>query len=57
MAVTQKNRKIQVFTASLAEDTLLFYQMLGREGLSEPFEYRLELVSEDRAIDPDNITG
>jgi type VI secretion system secreted protein VgrG len=57
MAVTQKNRKIQVFTASLAEDTLLFYQMLGREGLSEPFEYRLELVSEDRAIDPDNLLG
>ncbi|WP_020160577.1 type VI secretion system Vgr family protein [Methylobacter marinus] len=56
MAVTQKNRKIQVSTP-LAEDTLLFYQMYGREGLSEPFEYRLELVSEDRAIDPQKILG
>ncbi|MBF6649056.1 type VI secretion system Vgr family protein [Methylobacter sp. BlB1] len=56
MAVTQKNRKIQVFT-SLGEDTLLFYQMHGREGLSEPFEYRVDLVSEDRAIDPKKILG
>ena len=56
MAVTQKNRKIQVFT-SLGEDTLLFYQMHGREGLSEPFEYSVELVSEDRAIDPEKLLG
>lgn len=56
MEVTQKNRKIQVFT-SLPEDVLLFYQMYGREGLSEPFEYNLELVSEDRAIDPEKILG
>jgi type VI secretion system secreted protein VgrG len=56
MAVTQKNRKIQVIT-SLGEDALLFYRMHGREGLSEPFEYRVELVSEDRAIDPQKILG
>jgi type VI secretion system secreted protein VgrG len=56
MVGTQKNRKIQVFT-SLAEDTLLFYRMHGREGLSEPFEYSVELVSEQRSIDPEKLLG
>lgn len=56
MAVTQKNRKIQVFTP-LADDALLFYQMHGREGLSEPFEYSLDLISEDQSIDPDKLLG
>lgn len=56
MAVTQKNRKIQVFTP-LADDALLFYQMHGREGLSEPFEYSLDLISENQSIDPDKLLG
>ncbi|MGZ5000906.1 MAG: type VI secretion system Vgr family protein [Methylomonas sp.] len=56
MAVTQKNRKIQVFTP-LADDALLFYQMQGRECLSEPFEYNLDLLSENPAIDPAKLLG
>lgn len=56
MAVTQKNRKIQVFTP-LAEDALLFYQMHGTEGLSELFDYNLELISENYAIDPSQLLG
>jgi type VI secretion system secreted protein VgrG len=56
MAVTQENRKIQVFTP-LADDTLLFYQMHGRESLNEPFEYQLELLSDKPDIDPSQLLG
>lgn len=56
MAVTQKNRKIQVIT-SLGEDALLFYKMQGRESLSEPFEYSLELLSENPNINPEDLLG
>lgn len=56
MAITQENRRIQVFTP-LPENTLLFHQMYGRESLNEPFEYNLELLSTDLAIDPRTILG
>jgi type VI secretion system secreted protein VgrG len=56
MAVTQENRKIQVFTP-LAYDTLLFYQMQGRESLNEPLEYDLELLSDKPDIDPAELLG
>ncbi len=56
MAITQENRNIQVFTP-LAENTLLFYQMYGKERLNEPFEYNVELLSTDHAIDPRQLLG
>lgn len=56
MTATQKNREIQVFTP-LGADTLLFYRMNGRESLSEPFEYELELLSEDPTINPSKLLG
>lgn len=56
MAATQAHRKIQVFTA-LPEDTLLFYQMQGKEGLSELFEFKLELLSEKPDIEPESLLG
>lgn len=56
MPATQRNRPIQVATP-LGDDALLFYRMEGTERLGELFEYRLELLSEDRAIDPDALLG
>ncbi|MDD5033741.1 MAG: type VI secretion system tip protein TssI/VgrG [Methylococcaceae bacterium] len=56
MAVTQKNRPIQVITP-LGEDILLFYRMNGVERLSEPFEYELELLSENAAIEAEKLLG
>lgn len=53
---TQRNRPIQVATP-LGDDTLLFYRMNGYERLGELFEYELELLSEDPAIDPDRLLG
>ncbi len=56
MAAVQENRKIRVFT-SLPENTLLFYQMLGMERLSQAFEYHLELISENAGINPESLLG
>ena len=56
MPISQKNRPIQVSTP-LGEDVLLFYRMRGTERLSEPFEYELECLSENAAIDPDKMLG
>ena len=41
----------------MGDNTLLFHRMTGAEGLSEPFEFHLELLSEDPAIDPNAILG
>ncbi len=56
MAISQKNRSIQIATP-LGEDVLLFYQMHGTEKLGELFEYELEMLSENHAIDPDKMLG
>lgn len=56
MAAIQENRKIQVFTP-LRENTLLFYQMHGKESLSEPFEFQLDLLSEKSDIAPESLLG
>ena len=56
MAISQQNRPIQVATP-LGEDKLLFYRMHGTEKLCELFEFELELLSEDEAIDPDRLLG
>ncbi len=56
MAVTQKNRPIQV-TTPLGEDALLFFKMVGEENLSKPFEYHLDLLSLKHDINPNQLLG
>ena len=56
MAISQQNRPIKIATP-LGEDKLLFYRMHGTEKLCELFEFELELLSEDEAIDPDRLLG
>jgi len=41
----------------LGEDVLLFHRMLAKERLGGLFEYELDLLSENAAIDPDKLLG
>ena len=45
------------FTSDLGEDVLAVTRFEGAEGLSELFEFRVEVVSEDKDIDFDKILG
>jgi len=56
MAISQKNRSIQLATP-LGEDVLLFYRMRGTEKLGELFEYEIDMLSENAAIDQDKMLG
>ena len=49
MAVTQKSRRIALH-GPLGPDKLLFRRMVANEALSRLFEYRIDLLSEDREI-------
>jgi type VI secretion system secreted protein VgrG len=53
---TQENRELAIGTP-LGEDVLLLRSMSGTERLSQPFEYQLELSSEDYQIDATKIVG
>ncbi|MHC4166688.1 MAG: type VI secretion system Vgr family protein [Planctomycetota bacterium] len=53
---TQKNRELAIETP-LGEDVLLLISMSGTEQLGRPFEYRLELASENGQIKVENIVG
>jgi type VI secretion system secreted protein VgrG len=53
---TQKNRRISI-TTPLGEDKLLLRSITGSEAISQPFQYHLELLSEDDAIDFKCIVG
>lgn len=53
---TQATRQLAVFTP-LGTDHLLLHKFHGREGLSSLFEYELEMLSADSAIDPARIVG
>jgi type VI secretion system secreted protein VgrG len=56
-AFSQSNRLLS-FTSPLGEDVLLPERLAGVEGISELFDYRLELLAEiDTAIDPTKIVG
>ena len=54
MSYTQANRPMRVETA-LGADTLLLAALSGTEAVSAPFAFRLELLSEDPAIVPDDV--
>jgi type VI secretion system secreted protein VgrG len=56
MAITQKNREIGIETP-LGEDVLLLASMSGTEQLGRPFEFELELASEDHQIKSADIVG
>ncbi|HSG82456.1 MAG TPA: contractile injection system protein, VgrG/Pvc8 family, partial [Gemmatimonadota bacterium] len=51
---SQADRPIRVETA-LGEDALMFQALSGEEGISTPFSFTLDLVSEDPAIDPEDL--
>lgn len=50
-AFTQDNRPLRVAT-TLGKDVLLLERVSGEEGVSVPFHFTLEMLSEDAAIDP-----
>lgn len=54
MAYSQANRPMRVETG-LGEDVLLLAGFSGHEGVSRPFAYHLDLLSEDPAIAPDQV--
>jgi len=56
MPFTQEERFLKV-QSPLGEDKLLLERFSGREELSRPFSFKLEMISEDLAIDPKDIVG
>ncbi|MHC4742285.1 MAG: type VI secretion system Vgr family protein [Planctomycetota bacterium] len=56
MAITQKHRELAIGTP-LGADVLLLAAMSGSEQLGRPFEFQLELVSEDPQIKFEDIIG
>jgi type VI secretion system secreted protein VgrG len=49
MAKTQQNRQVAIETP-LGEDVLLLAGMWGREELGRPFEFQLDLTSENQQV-------
>ncbi len=56
MAYTQENRLIRIDTP-LGKDVLLLGSFRGLEGISMPFSYELDLVSENHSISFEDIIG
>ena len=56
MAIKQKNREAAIGTP-LGEDVLLLVSMSGTEQLSRPFEFQLELASEEHQVKSCDIIG
>ena len=56
MAYTQNRRSIAIDTP-LGKDVLLLQGFSGAEGISRPFHFSLELLSENASIDFDAIVG
>ncbi len=52
---TQKDRYFRVDVPSLGEDILLLEGFTGEEHVSEPFEFTLQMLSEEVAIDPKKV--
>jgi type VI secretion system secreted protein VgrG len=52
--LTQKDRLFRVDTP-LGTDVLLLQRFAGEEGVSTPFHYTLDLLSEEEAIDPADL--
>lgn len=54
--IIQDNRSVKIATA-LADNTLVLASMSGTEQLSHLFNYTVEAISDDQAIDLDSLTG
>jgi type VI secretion system secreted protein VgrG len=52
-----QDKRVGSFSCSLGKDKLVVSRFEGSEGLSELFEYSLELVSDDNDIDLDKLLG
>lgn len=52
---SQEDRVFRVAVPSLGEDVLLLEGFSGHEHVSEPFEFTLEMVSENDSIDPEEV--
>lgn len=55
-SLTQSNRNITV-TTPLGDDVLVLLKFSGREALSEPFEFTLEMLSTTLTVDATSIVG
>src|SRR5260370_23917088 len=51
---TQKGRPFRVYTP-LGDDVLLLESLNGQEPVSRPFEYRLEMLSTNSSISPNDL--
>lgn len=54
--LSQDDRALTI-TTPLGDDKVIAVSLTGREALSEPFEFRVDLVSEDQALNVDSILG
>jgi type VI secretion system secreted protein VgrG len=55
--LTQDNRFISISDFSLGKDTFLLTSFQGTEGISNLFEFTIEVISENLDIDPNKIVG
>ncbi|MGH8137961.1 MAG: type VI secretion system Vgr family protein [Steroidobacteraceae bacterium] len=56
-AVASQESRVFELKTPLGKDVLLLRKMSGLEAMSQPFEWDLDLISEDGDIDPDKILG
>jgi len=56
LIIKQENRSVAVSTP-LAEDELVLRRMSGHEGMSQLFEYKLEMFSDDLEIKHEDLLG
>ena len=56
MAITQEHKELAI-GSPLGKDVLLLVRMSGTEQLGRPFEYQLELASENHQIKAEDIIG
>jgi type VI secretion system secreted protein VgrG len=56
VAYTQENRRIAINT-KLGEDVLLLTSFSGAEGISRPFHFEVEMISEQEDLSFDGIVG
>jgi type VI secretion system secreted protein VgrG len=54
MALTQDNRPLRV-TTGLGKDVLLLERFSGEEGVSTPFRFTLEMLSDNASVDPASL--
>ncbi len=56
MALSQDNR-MATFTCDLGKDVMAIERFEGTEGLSETFEFRIDVLSKEKFVDMDTILG